>query len=161
MPPYGDDVKPFGLVLQAGMCESKCMETSDTAVARNITRVRALRRVTQDELAGMMRSRGHDWHQSTVYKLEAGKRGLQLVEAVDLANCLRVNLWELHRDAATSRVREALNAVDAAYVNLLEAHESYEDSRRDLERLDAGGEPEEVQGMVADALAVRVVIQEP
>lgn len=56
---------------------------------------RELRDITQEDLSQRMRARGFDFHQSTLYKIETGKRRVLLGEGVALAEVLQVPLDRL------------------------------------------------------------------
>lgn len=56
---------------------------------------RELRDITQEDLSKRMRARGFDFHQSTLYKIESGKRRVLLGEGVALAELLQVPLDRL------------------------------------------------------------------
>ncbi|ACZ29632.1 hypothetical protein Xcel_0593 [Xylanimonas cellulosilytica DSM 15894] len=50
---------------------------------------------SQEWLAQAMRARGHQWHQTTVYKVINGRRKVEVTEALDLADALGVTLGAL------------------------------------------------------------------
>lgn len=60
------------------------------------TNVRHFRgEMPQRDLASQMRKNGHDWHQQTVGKVEAGLRPLRLNEASTVANILSISVLSL------------------------------------------------------------------
>jgi len=134
------------------MAHAVYMETNNAAIGSNVSVARARYGMSQHELARLMRARGHDWTQTTVWSTEAGRRSLKLVEAVDLANCLRANLWEIYRSEQTA-VQIALAEAEAAASVVEEAIYAYQSARRDLMALSVDGEPEEVRGAYEDESA--------
>ncbi|ONI73110.1 hypothetical protein ALI144C_44995 [Actinosynnema sp. ALI-1.44] len=64
----------------------------DKVFRENLQRLRDERNLTQQDVAVQMRTRGHGWHQPTVYKVETGLRRVFLAEALALAEILRVDL---------------------------------------------------------------------
>lgn len=74
------------------------------AVERVGTRLRELRtaeRYSQAGLAEAMTARGFSWHQTTVYRIESGRRELLLTEAEAVTELLRVPLTSLTGKAAS------------------------------------------------------------
>lgn len=83
--------------------------------AANIAALRRDRGLSQQELADAMTSRGHAFHQTTVNKVEDGKRKVSLVEAIDLASIFDVSIELLIRDTVSGiggAVRQALLTYD-------------------------------------------------
>lgn len=87
----------------------------DVEFAREVVDRRKAAGLSQEALAGLMQLRGWSFHQQTVLKVEKGKRGVSLAEAVDLADCLGVELASLlnaakptDEEARLARVQRAL-----------------------------------------------------
>ena len=57
------------------------------------------RRNTQGAVAARMREAGHDWHQTTLSKVEAGQRGVSLNEAYCLSLLLGAHLRDFLDEA--------------------------------------------------------------
>jgi transcriptional regulator with XRE-family HTH domain len=86
------------------------------------TRVRALRESlqrSQDAVASRMREAGHDWHQTTISKVEAGQRGVSLNEAYALALILGAHL----RDFLSKGPGELQREMDRAQARYFEVNE--------------------------------------
>lgn len=66
---------------------------TQTQIASNVVRLRGS--LSQKKLADLMRERGFNWVQSTVWSIEQGKRDLKLDEGVALADVLGVQIQEL------------------------------------------------------------------
>lgn len=62
-------------------------------IANNLTRLRGS--ISQKKLADMMKERGYNWVQSTVWSVENNKRDLKLDEGIDLAEILGVKVEAL------------------------------------------------------------------
>jgi transcriptional regulator with XRE-family HTH domain len=111
-----------------------------TVLDRFGSRARALRvsqQRSQGAVAARMRQLGHDWHQTTVSKVETRQRPVSLREAYDLARALDRDLrdflvWESseHEQAALAvqiaferrdAIRLALDAVKGAVQAVFEA----------------------------------------
>lgn len=81
-------------------------ETPEWVVGQRVARLRRVRGLTQDQLADHLASHGHDMHQSTVAKLEAGKRPIRVNELVALARILGVSAHELITDGELEHAGE-------------------------------------------------------
>lgn len=70
---------------------------------------------SQQQLADLMRARGHKWSQTTVWHVENGSRALRLAEAVEVAQLLDIELVDLLEPASgirsATRLREATDRV--------------------------------------------------
>ena len=62
----------------------------EQAVARRLKVLRQLAGLSQTGLAERMFSRGQQWHQSTVWKIEDSRRNVRVGELADLADILGV-----------------------------------------------------------------------
>lgn len=62
----------------------------EQAMAGRLKGLRNLASLSQPELAERMTAKGHPWHQSTVWKIEQGKRQVRVGELEDLAAILGV-----------------------------------------------------------------------
>jgi transcriptional regulator with XRE-family HTH domain len=62
----------------------------EQAVARRLKVLRRLAGLSQTALAERMFSRGQQWHQATVWKIEDGRRKVRTGELADLADILGV-----------------------------------------------------------------------
>lgn len=67
---------------------SSPVEIDDAQIGRNLARLRG--DMSQKELAGAMRDRGHKWSQATVWNVERGERPLRLTEATALGEILEL-----------------------------------------------------------------------
>jgi transcriptional regulator with XRE-family HTH domain len=65
------------------------------AVAENIRSYRAVRRLSQEELAERMNVLGHGWYHQTVGEVERGNRAVTVDELIGLALALEVTVGEL------------------------------------------------------------------
>ncbi|WP_125778115.1 helix-turn-helix domain-containing protein [Antribacter gilvus] len=84
-------------------------EERDTYVGKNIARFRGAE--SQQTIADRMRRRGWRWSQATMWAVERGDRPVRLVEAVDLAEILRVSLHDLlSRPSMAHASHDALSA---------------------------------------------------
>ena len=63
-------------------------------IGANVAQARANKKISQQDLADEMRSRGWKWSQSTVWSIEKGERPLRLAEAEDLHEALGLNSVE-------------------------------------------------------------------
>jgi len=64
----------------------------DEQVGANVKRWRGLKDFTQEAVTAEMVKRGFDFYQSTLYKIESGKRRVLVGEAIALAEILKVPL---------------------------------------------------------------------
>lgn len=74
----------------------------DELVGASVKRWRVLSGLTQEAVTEAMVNRGFDFHQSTLYKIESGKRRVLVGEAVALAEVLGVPLEALVSPDQTS-----------------------------------------------------------
>ncbi|MUN55319.1 hypothetical protein GMA10_08880 [Kocuria koreensis] len=65
-------------------------QTTDPLIGENLARLRG--EISQKTLAKEMSDRGFKWASSTVFNIEHGERSLRLVEALELAKLLKVEL---------------------------------------------------------------------
>lgn len=89
-------------------------EAIEHAVSRKFKELRQLAGLSQTGVAERMFSKGQPWHQSTVYKIETGRRPIRVGELADLAAVLGVTQWVLLSDdhyREASAVREAMERV--------------------------------------------------
>ena len=84
------------------------------------------RRNTQEAVVSRMRQAGHDWHQTTLSKVEAGQRGVSLNEAYCLALILGAHLSDFLDEAPGELQRE----MDRATARFFEAHEAMTEMTR-------------------------------
>jgi transcriptional regulator with XRE-family HTH domain len=85
-------------------------------------RVRVLREAlgrSQEAVASRMRELGHEWHQTTLSRVEKGQRGISLDESY----CLAAVLGQHLRDFLEEAPGELQRAVDVAQARFFEAHE--------------------------------------
>lgn len=59
-----------------------------------LRKLRRKSRISQAEVAAQMRAMDWHWYQNTVHKVEHGERGLEFLEAIDLATLYGVSLAE-------------------------------------------------------------------
>lgn len=94
--------------------------------------VRKLQALSQENLAARMKERGHDWHQTTVSKVEGGQRDVTLREAYDVALELNRHLRDFLKGEASEH--EAATAeYEAASARADEARRWYADVKRGFE----------------------------
>jgi transcriptional regulator with XRE-family HTH domain len=62
----------------------------DATLAGNVRRIRLFRDLSQEEVARRMGEVHRDWRQSTISRVESGKRSLKVPELLDLAKILEV-----------------------------------------------------------------------
>ncbi|WP_420368594.1 helix-turn-helix domain-containing protein [Curtobacterium sp. L1-20] len=104
--------------------------TYEGAFARGVRLHREQRGESQQWLADQMRDAGHEWHQSTVYKVETGKRKVMVEEAASIADIFGVPIAQLlassDRVVAMNRVLTSAHSLaDTIYeldVMALKAH---------------------------------------
>lgn len=76
---------------------AEAYDAAERYAARQVRKHRLAKRWTQENLAAAMVLEGFDWTQSTVSRIEAGKRGLTLKEArviVDVLDIQRGLFWQ-------------------------------------------------------------------
>jgi transcriptional regulator with XRE-family HTH domain len=118
--------------------------------------VRKLQGLSQENLAARMRERGHGWKQTTVSKVEAGRRPVSLEEAYDVALELNRHLRDFlkgevsEHEAATSAYEAATARADEARWWYAEAKRSFETARQRLKAAEV-----EVMQIVANAPKAR------
>lgn len=98
-------------------------------------RVAGLRKsqgLSQEAVASRMREHGHDWHQTTVSKVENGQRPVVLEEAYDLALSLDRHLRDFLA-GESSEHEETGRAYELAAARLEEARRTLEDAQRRVE----------------------------
>lgn len=97
------------------------LEKVERQFAANLKSAREDRGVSQVALAQHMADRGHRWHQSTVFKVEAGRRAVRIGEAKDLAAILDTTVDSL---SATGDDRLMTAAIEArkAWQHYAESH---------------------------------------
>lgn len=102
----------------------------DAHLAANLRLWREARTLSQEELAGRMSERGFGFTQSTVWKIEQGRRPVKLAEAVALADALGLRRWNdltAHPDHVRheARVQSAHQRASQAYQALKDATAAY------------------------------------
>src|SRR4051794_35206279 len=78
---------------------------------------RKVQELSQQNVATKMRELGHDWHQTTVSKVESGQRSVSLREAYDLARVLERPLRDFLK-GESSEHEQATLAYELAEVRL-------------------------------------------
>jgi transcriptional regulator with XRE-family HTH domain len=134
-------------------------EAAERQFAANLKAVREARGMSQTTLAERMSELGHRWYQSTVTKIEAGRRAVRIGEARDLATILETTvdaLSAIGTDEAASI--EALTtsaiAVRKAWQQHAESDNAYRKALRELrELIQANREMATRSERVNDALA--------
>jgi transcriptional regulator with XRE-family HTH domain len=89
--------------------------STDATFAGSLKRARDTARLTQEEVADQMASRGFPFHQATVYKIEAGSRKVSIAEASALADIVKLPLGFMIEDAIDGQsemVQEAREIVE-------------------------------------------------
>ena len=105
--------------------------------------VRKLQGLSQEALANRMRERGHSWKQTTVSKIEAGRRPVSLEEAYDVALELNRHLRDFlkgdasEHEATTTAYATATARADEARWWYAEAKRSFEVAQRRLHEAEA------------------------
>lgn len=75
--------------------ESHTTASSDSVIGSRLKPIREAAGFTQDFLADQMQKRGFDFTQSTVYKIETGKRKVTVAEAMALSEILESDIYAL------------------------------------------------------------------
>lgn len=88
-------------------------ENYEGAFARGVRLHREQRGESQQWLADKMRAEGHEWYQSTVYKVETGKRKVMVEEAASIADVFGVPIAQLL--ASSDRVVAMNRVLKSAY----------------------------------------------
>lgn len=122
---------------------------------------RELRGLTQEEVSAQMTKRGFDFHQSTLYKIESGKRRVLLGEGVALAEVLQVPLDRLTSPQAGSEpallaqlklgARLQLEAIEKAHSALIDVRMTNVGLKLNLKNLDEPGKVYDFDGVQATA----------
>lgn len=108
----------------------------EAAFAANLKALRAVREMTQVDLAEKMHMRGFRWHPATVYKIENGERQIQLAEAVEVARILEISIEEMTQESQQLRVlREIYHSVRNSIRRLADQLDGYWFYRDQLETL--------------------------
>jgi transcriptional regulator with XRE-family HTH domain len=100
---------------------------------------------SQEAVAARMREIGHDWHQTTVSKVENGQRVLSLPEAYDLAIVLDRHLRDflVGESSKGERDKDALRIIfarlDQARLSARDAAERIHSLEAEAERIMADG----------------------
>lgn len=106
------------------MAEAKSLR--DQTIGENIARIRG--NLSQQALADLMRERGHDWTQATVWAVEKGRRPIRLAEAEVLAGILQVDISSLLELPTWIALLNAVDNLAQAENDLRDAAERYERS---------------------------------
>jgi len=134
-------------------------EAAERQFAANLKAVREARGMSQTALAERMSGLGHRWHQSTVTKIEAGRRAVRIGEARDLATILDTTVDELSaigtdEAAAIEALTTSAIAVRKAWQQHAESNVTYRAALRELrELIQANREMAARSDRVNDALA--------
>jgi len=132
--------------------------STDELIGQNLQKARDS--VSQTELAQRMRERGHKWTQPTVVAVEKGERPLRMAEAIDAAEILGVDLYDLVRYPRVLTFHNELQRLIDAHKALLDAAIAYELARVRLLTEAADYEREEGRS-VRDDLAEWPLLETP
>lgn len=100
-------------------------ESADVAFGEALQKARATFQIDQERLIRLLNDQGLKWNQSTLSKVEGGKRPMRLSEAVILSGVLGISLDEfVHGEQAP------LNQLRAARQRELDAVEAFITTRR-------------------------------
>jgi transcriptional regulator with XRE-family HTH domain len=80
----------------------------EAAFAANLKALRAVREMTQADLAEKMSMRGFKWHPATVYKIENGERQIQLAEAIEVARILDTSIEDMTQEDLTQESQQLI-----------------------------------------------------
>lgn len=104
----------------------------DSQVGRNVQRLRS-DRLSQTELASLMRERGWKWTQPTVVAVENGTRPLKIGEVKDLADIFNRSILEIvSRSDVAAEAAELGRRAAMADAELLAAMATYDEARLHL-----------------------------
>lgn len=101
----------FGYSRHMPQKDETYVATVDQKIGGALKRERENRNLTQEEVAKRMRDFGFDFRQTTIYKIETGRRGVSIGEALALARSVGIPLERLtvpdadSVDAVSARVR--------------------------------------------------------
>lgn len=104
----------------------------DDFIGASVKRWRLLSGLTQEAVTAEMVKRGFEFHQSTLYKIESGKRRVLIGEAVALAEVLGVPLESLispDTEAEVTLLTQAKLGARLELEALERAHEALNDAR--------------------------------
>lgn len=109
----------------------------ESTFSTNLRKVREALRISQEQLAKDMSERGYSWQQATVYKVETGKRQVQLGEAKALADILEVSVATMmepeSQAAETARLVNAFADAKAARFEFMSAYTKWKFACDDLQ----------------------------
>lgn len=112
-------------------------ENADERLAVNLRSLRESAAMSQAEVARLMTEHGWPWHQSTVYRVEAGKQAVRFGEAASLAAILKVPLdrltWSTPESDAVEVIVRRGGAVQAVAEVVSEAVEQLLTARAEAE----------------------------
>ncbi len=93
------------------MGEQRKGMSPDERISANVRALRERLGISQAELARQMSERGHQWHQSTVTRVEQGTQPLKAAELVDLAALFKTSVdrftWTQPEVSATEYIYSA------------------------------------------------------
>lgn len=101
------------------------MHPHDETFAAQVRTVREHLGLSQTDLAQSMTTRGHDFRQQTIYKIETGIRRVTFGEAVDIAASLGLTLEDMVSDESSRDLNVALTRVDQEREALQQAGHDY------------------------------------
>lgn len=100
-------------------------ESADAAFGEALQRARGVFQIDQERLVRLLNEQGLRWNQSTLSKVEGGKRPMRLSEAVIISGVLGISL-----DEFVCGEHAALNQARAARQRELDAIEAFIAARR-------------------------------
>lgn len=92
MPETGGDYNWTSLVVRGKVEHVTASDPTEEVFGQRLRENRTAARLSQRELAEEMQAEGFDWHQTTVQRVETGKRSVRLSEAVVIARILGITL---------------------------------------------------------------------
>jgi transcriptional regulator with XRE-family HTH domain len=110
------------------------LEVAERQFAANLKAAREARGISQVALAERMAELGHRWYQSTVTKIEGGRRAVRIGEARDLAAILETTVDALSADTAETAAVERLVAAGIAVRKAWQQHAEGENALRKARR---------------------------
>lgn len=103
------------------MAEIESLGPLDLNFGANVRQVRQQRGLNQEQLAALVQLKGYDLHQTTIGKIERGKRRASVGEAFAIAESLSVQLPALMQPVSAAELRKSVVVAARRYVAALEA----------------------------------------
>ena len=90
-----DENRKAHIHIQSVICDTLGMDP-DAAVGQRVAELRKQKALRQDEFLALLAARGVDWTQTTLSRVEGGKRALKATEAFAVADALGVEVSQLN-----------------------------------------------------------------